>query len=614
MRVKGEGWMVYSAAVFLVTSAAWAEESPAKKRLEEVVVSATRSDVPRHKLTKSVSVVTAEDIRNQRADTALEVLRNVPGVFVRRNGSVGRTTSVVIRGSTADQVLVLVDGVEVASPTTGEFNFAQLPADFIERIEVLRGSSSTLYGSKAIGGVINIVTKRGEGPRSMRYQQEFGTLKTWRETLSTQGEVGPFRYATGITRLDSRGLSTGDDVEQTHVAFTSGWRVADWLDLDVALNNNDSHVGIDKGAFRPDSNRFLEREHLTLSAALKATPVEWWESAVRFLLNDDDLLDVDLQDAGTTNATTKSRINTTRLGMDWVNRFDVGLAGLTTTGFELRNDQGESGSFDKTIFAWAWFLQHQWEPVDRVTLIGGVRHLRHNFFGHETTAETSVSARIPVTETRLRGSFSQGFRAPDLNDLFFSSASSPNFGNPNLQPETSQTFELGVGQDWWSSRVGGEMSWFHTEVDQLIAFTGSGKTLTSVNLNEAEMEGFELEAHVSPRPGLRLSANWTYTDAEQEPSKEELANIPKNVLGLNLDYDFLTRWHANFNGTVVDHRESSGQRVEGYFKLDAALSFQATKYLQVYGRVENLFDRKYTEVLGFPTAGTLFFIGGEVEL
>ncbi|MBI4354403.1 MAG: TonB-dependent receptor, partial [Candidatus Omnitrophica bacterium] len=151
MKVEGRRWKVEVAAVLLMAPTAWADELSSKSRLEEVVVSATRSDVPRHKLTKSVSVVTAEDIRNQRADTALEVLRNVPGVFVRRSGSFGRTTSVVIRGSADDQVLVLIDGVEVASPTLGSFNFAQLPADFIERIEVLRGSSSTLYGSKAIG-------------------------------------------------------------------------------------------------------------------------------------------------------------------------------------------------------------------------------------------------------------------------------------------------------------------------------------------------------------------------------------------------------------------------------------------------------------------------------
>ncbi|OGX17754.1 MAG: hypothetical protein A2105_06375 [Omnitrophica WOR_2 bacterium GWF2_63_9] len=608
------GILLTAYCLLLTANPAWTEERSSTPRLEEVVVSATRSEVPRLKLTKSVSVVTSEDIQAQRADTVLEVLRNVPGVYVRRSGSFGRTTSTVIRGSSDDQVLVLIDGVEAASPTLGSFNFANLPADFIERIEVLRGSASTLYGSKAIGGVINITTKRGEGAPRLRYQQEFGTLRTWRETLSTQGEVGPFRYATGVTRFDSRGLSTGDDVEQTHVAFPGGWRAADGLDLDVALNHNDSRVGIDDGAFSPESNRVIERNHLTLSTTATMTPSEGWESELRFLLNDDDTLDVDLDDPGTTQQPVKDRINTPRLGMDWVNRLDVGPAGLTTTGFELRDDEAESTGFEKTIVTWAWFLQHQWEPIEPLTLLGGVRHLRHNVFGHETTAETSASYRLPATDTRIRGSFSMGFRAPDLNDLFF-----PNFGNSNLVPEESRTFELGLGQDWLNGHLRTEVTLFRTEVDQLIQVgrTASGGS-EAQNLNEVETEGFEVETRWQARPGLDVSVNWTYTDAEEEPSKEELVRVPKHLVGFNLDYDFLARWRLHMDTILVDHREEQRatnrrHRTKGYMKVDAALTFQATERLKLYGRVENLFDRKYVEVLGFPTAGTLFFLGGEIE-
>ncbi len=582
---------------------------------EEVVVTATRASLPKAKVTKSVSVLDAAAIERQHAGTALEVLRNIPGVFVRQSGAVGRTTSVVIRGSTDDQVLVLIDGVEASSPTLGSFNFSTLPADFIERIEVLRGSASTLYGSKAIGGVINIITKRGQGPPRTSYQQEFGTLRTFKETVATQAELGPIRYHIGVARLDSRGLSTGDDVELTHVTAAGTAQLAKWLSVDAALNNNDSHVGIDDGAFLPDPNRFIEREHLVLSTTVRARPIEPWEHELRFSLNDDDTLDVDVGDPGTTQATTKSRINTDRYGMDWLNRLSLGQWGVLTTGFELKDEEAESTGFRKTVFQWAWFLQHQLDVTDRLTLIGGVRNLRHNFFGHETTSEVSASYRVPVTETRLRANFSQGFRAPDLNDLFF-----PNFGNPDLQPEESRSFEAGIGQEWWDGRIGGELTVFHTEADQLIqAVRINATTSQAQNVNEAEMEGFELAAHLEPGFGVHLSGNWTYTDAEEEPSKEELVRIPKHVLGFNLDYDFLKRWRLNLNATVVDHREESRgtnkrERTNGYAKLDGALTFQTTKHFQLYGRVENLLDRHYSEVLGFTAPGTLFFIGGKVEL
>lgn len=601
--------------VMLAAAPGWAGEPG---QLPEVVVTATRSTVPKSKVTKSVSVVSAEQIERQHADTALEVLRNISGVFVRQSGAVGRTTSVVIRGSTDDQVLVLIDGVEASSPTLGSFNWSTLPADFIERIEVLRGSASTLYGSKAIGGVINIITKRGQGPMRTSYQQEFGTLRTFKETVATQAELGPIRYNIGLTRVDSRGLSTGDDVELTHVTAAGAVQLAKWLSVDVALNNNDSHVGIDDGAFLPDPNRFIEREHLVFSTTVKARPLEPWEHELRFSFNDDDTLDVDVRNPGTTAAnqeTTKSRINTDRYGMDWLSRLSLGRWGLSTTGFELKDEEAESTRFDKTVFQWAWFLQHQFDVTDRLTLIGGVRTLRHNFFGHETTSEASASYRIPVTETRLRANFSQGFRAPDLNDLFF-----PNFGNPNLEPEDSESYEAGISQDWWHGRIGGELTVFRTEVNQLIQAVQTGpSTSQAQNINETEMEGFELAAYLDPGFGVHLSGNWTYTDAEEEPSKEELVRIPKHVLGFNLDYDFLTRWRLNLNATVVDHREESRatnkrERTKGYTTLDGSLTFQATKQFQVYGRIENLFDRHYSEVLGFPAPGTLFFIGGKVEL
>ncbi len=586
-----------------------------KTRAEEVVVTATRTDQPRHQLTKSVSFVTGEMIERQRTDATLEVLRTVPGVFIRRSGAAGRTTSAIIRGSSDDQVLVFIDGAEASSPTLGSFNFANLPADFIERIEVLRGSSSTLYGSKAIGGVINITTKRGTGPARTSYLQEFGTLRTFRETLATQGEAGRLGYHLGVNRLDSRGLSTGDDVEQTHVAATSNVELLEQLQWDVALNFGDSHVGIDDGAFRPDPNRFIEREHLVLSTTLTGRPIEAWEQELRLTLNDDDVLDIDLGNPGTTQAFARSRINSTRYGVDWLHRLHLAPIGLTTLGAEIRDEEAEVSSFSKTAFIWAGFLQHQLDPTEHLTLIGGVRQTHHNFFGHETTAEGSASYRIPATGTRLRSSYSQGYRAPDLNDLFF-----PNFGNVNLLPETSDTIEFGVGQAWCDGRFDAELTAFRTEVEQLIQAVRVTPTTTQAqNISQAQMEGVELEGRAELRPDLHLSTHWTYTDAFEEPSGEELTRTPRYVAGVGLDYDFLSRWQLHLEALQVGHTEESvatnrRQRVKHYLVVDGALTFRATDHFQLYGRVENLLDEKYHEVLGFQTPGTLFFIGGKVEM
>ena len=605
-------WVVCAGLMLGGTSEiGWAQPP---SRLEEIVVTATRTGIPKSQLTKSVSVVNAEQIERQHAETVLEVVRNVPGVFVRQSGAIGRTTAVVARGSLANQMLVLVDDVPVNSPTLGSFNFSTLPANFVERVEVLRGSASTLYGSEAIGGVVNVITKRGEGPMRTSYQEEFGTLRTFRETLTTQAAFGPLHYHLGIGRVDSRGLSTGDDVGVTHVSAAGGMQFAKWLGLDVALNNNNSRVGIDDGAFLPDPNRLLTREELMLSTTLKASLIDPWQQELRFLYHDDDTADIDPPDAGTTQTNSETRINTDRYGMDWIHHVNLGSAGVSTTGFQWKDDTAES-RFKNTVKQWGWFFQHQLNLIDRLTLIGGVRLSRHTLFGEATTSEASVSYRIPVTETRLRGNFSTGFRAPTLNDLFF-----PNFGNPDLAPEKSRTFEVGVGQDWWEGRVGGDVTWYVTKIEDLIQSVRLTSTTSQAqNTTQARMTGVELETHMEPVPGLRFSGTWTYTDAIDKSTKDKLVRIPASLLGLNVDYDFLERWRLNLHTTLVSHQEESvgtnnRQRVKQYGRVDGSLSFQATKNLQVYGRIENLLDRHYSEVLGFPAPGTLFFIGGKVEL
>lgn len=612
MRVRWSvGWIMYAGlALCGASETGWAEPV---SRVNEVVVTATRTSVPKKRLTKSVSVITADDIERRCVNTVQDVLRDVPGTFVRQSGAIGRTTSVAIRGSLDKQVLVLVDDVPVNSSTLGNFNFSTLPTQGVERVEVLRGSSSTLYGSDAIGGVVNIITKRGEGPMKTTYQQEFGTLRTFRETFTNQASSGPFHYNAGIGRVDSRGLSAGDRVRVTHISAAGGFDVSDQFGLDVSLNNNNSRVGIDDGSFRPDPNRMTTREELIFSTTLNASLLQPWQQELRFLYHNDETSDIDPPDPGTSQANVDSRINTDRYGIDWIHHVDVGSWGLSMTGFQWKDDAAES-RFKSTIKQWAWFIQHQAEPIDRLTLVGGTRLSYHSLFGETTTSEASCSYRVPVTETRLRGNFSTGFRAPTLNDLLF-----PNFGNPDLNPEKSRTFELGIGQDWWQERLGAEITWYTTRVNELIqAVSVTQTTSQAQNVSRARITGVELETHLDLGAGFHFIGSWTYTNAVDLVSKDKLVRIPATTASFTVEYEFLTRWRLNVHELFVSHQEegvstNQRQRVKAYYRTDGVVAFQATPALEVYGRIENLFNRHYSEVLGFPAPGTQFFIGGKAE-
>ncbi|MBN1586214.1 MAG: TonB-dependent receptor [Candidatus Omnitrophica bacterium] len=578
-------------------------------QLEPLVVSATRTPQERSKLTRAVSLITAEDIEKMQVQSAVEVLRNVPGVFVRRTGGIARTTSISLRGAGTDQTLILLDGMDVGSPTLGDADLAALPAEIIESVEVLRGSASTLYGSKAIAGVISIRTKRG-GPVRTAAKLEYGTHNTSNATVATYGEFGAVRYGLSYDRLDSDGLSAGDDVEVNNLSTAGSVEVIRGTDIDYTFNYNDSRVGSDDGPFLPDPNAYLESEKLVASAGVVSQPLEelGWTAELRISHSGDDSLYADPQNPGTAELDFSSIVETDRYGFDFINRFDFGRAGFLTVGYEFRWDKGKTDMFNREIKRNEGFIHHQWDPLENLTLVAGVREADHSTSGRETLPEVSASLRIPETGTRARVSYSEGYRSPDLNDLYW-----PNFGNPNLRPEKSKTMELGLAQDWERGKAGAELSLFRTDVEDLIQFAFAGGNFQSTNVDDSELQGIEIEGFFKPFRGLRLSANYTYLDARERPSDRALVRVPKNQIGFGLDYEFWNKWQFNLDGTVVGRRLSSNQTDwnKSYFKLDGALTYQMTKNFDIYGRIDNLLDKDYDEVLGYPAPGAMFFIGGK---
>jgi len=223
-----------------------------EESLPPVVVTATRTETPQQDVTTSISVITTKDIEAQHAETVLEALRNVPGVDVVQSGSRGTTTSIFIRGSNSDQVLVLIDGVEVNSTTLGAFNFAHLTTDNIDRIEVLRGAGGTLYGSQAIGGVINIITKKGQGPMELSTSAEGGNWSTHREGLALSGGADKLGYSLSVSRLGTNGFHRfNDDYRNLSSSARLDYKLTD----DTNVKGIFHFVKTDLGLF--NSNNFL---------------------------------------------------------------------------------------------------------------------------------------------------------------------------------------------------------------------------------------------------------------------------------------------------------------------------------------------------------------------
>lgn len=584
-----------------------AEES---SRMNEVVVTATKAKTPQKQVTRAVSVVSGEGMGEKKGGFLMDGLRSVPGTFVRRSGGFGRTTSLIIRGSSASQVHVTLDGARVGSTTTGTFDFNQVASDNLERVEILRGPNSVLYGADAVGGVVNLETRRGEGPLSGSYTQEVGSWDTWREAAQMQGAVGPWHLSGGISRPDTQGLSENDEYQTTNISTRVGYDFGPDHTLDVTVRNILSIVGIDDGAFRPDPNR-KNRERQTIGSVRWNSPVTpWWSQSVRLSTQIANLIDNDPSDrAG--NANTLFKLDTERYGAEWRNRFTPVEWNAVTLGVEFEDREADNRRFSKAQNTRASYLQNQWNPTEALTVLTGARWFRESSFGADTVLDSSLAYFFAPIGIKFRGGYAQGFRAPTLNELFF-----PNFGNPNLQAENSETIEAGVEQVIFDDLLEWSATFFRTNYENLIQFVSVGGATLPINVGKARTDGVELETKLGPWNHWSLEGSYTHLAHGSRPSGEELLRIPNNTFGTGLSFA-PAQWEVRLDGLLVGSREESvtggRNKQEGYFKLDFYGKYQFKDWLRGFVRVENLTNRNYREILGFDAPGLTATVGMTVE-
>jgi vitamin B12 transporter len=610
-------------------------EPTSTETLPPLVVTATRTEVPLNQLTTSLTVITAEEIRERQAELVSEVLRDVAGVNVVQTGSMGTATSVFIRGSASNQVLVLIDGVEINSTTTGAYDFANLTTESIERIEVLRGAGGTLYGSQAIGGVINIITKRGQGPLDVGVSAQGGNGWTNRQVATIRGGVGDLGYAFSVGRLASDGFrSVNDDYRNLSTSAR----------LDYQLTENANLKGIfhfiksDGGLF--NNNNFASQPDPNARQATTqyVTKLEWEQKILRnwdyrvsgsmFKENDKFSDDVDACvffgfpcDSPTTDRfrplITTGEFQTNYRFEDW---------STTTFGTQYnRRSARTSGGIDEAVGNMGYYLQQQFQFFDRrLIAIPGIRLDDNQEFGSAWTPSFSAAYFFKEIGTKLKGGYAKGFRAPTLNELFFPPAfGCPAFGNPDLGPERSWEINFGVEQNLLAERIKIGGNYFHREVKDLIeASLIPGNPLGCVraeNVGRARFDGVELTLGIKLFEGLTLNANYTYLD--WDTADGILRRRPHNSGNVILNYlqDALNvNLIVNIVGRRDDFRAASpfGDTVTaGYGTVDLASSYKLpwrmplVKELSLIGKIQNLFNKKYDQADGFRAPPLNFLLG-----
>jgi len=577
---------------------------------------------PLETISSSVTVITQEEIERQKAQTVVEVLRSVPGLHLSKFGGPGRQVNVFLRGGNANQTLVLIDGVQVNSPTSGDFNFTNLTTENIERIEILRGPQSTLYGSDAMAGVINIITQKGAPKPKLDSWFEFGTLRTFYEGQNFSGSWKNMSLTSSWSRLDTEGLGENDAWEDTSVTNKFNVDFTEDLSAEFFYRYTNALVGIDDGAFVQDPNRHSKSRQNTTGTTLTHRPFEWWEHKLKGSFFHDMLFSFDPRNPGATGADPESRfkLDTDVYTLDWQHDFSLGEHDTFTLGYEFEHARSNNKTFDKIIRNHGWYLQNLLELWERVYFTAGIRFEDNSAFGFDVNPKVGFAYLHKETSTKLKANFGTAFRTPTLNQLFF-----PNFGDPTLQPEESIGFDLGLEQSIFSEKVSLGATYFYNYYTELIESRPRPELANrslATNAGKSRMSGVELEGVLRPFPDMEFKIFYTFLEAETIARREPLIRRPKHSGGLNFDWRLSDRLTWNVNLTLFDERYDSSfargrptrEIVPNFSKLDTTLTFDVTPYLAVYLRIENLADDDDDENIGFDSPGTQFFGGVKLKL
>lgn len=651
-------FILFAVTVLLPAERVWADQTQAASAKDEqmaedtkesgntqydlgsVIVSATKTDIYQGEIGSSTTVITSADIKKTGKRSVQAVLRDIPGLAVAQAGAQGGTASVYLRGAGAGQTLVMIDGVEVNDPITtdGSFDFGNLLTDNIERIEIVRGPQSTLYGSDAMAGIINIITKKGTGRLQVEGSFEGGSHGTFTEYIGLGGAaVDKFDYYLSATRLDSSGVSKAyngsenDPYHNTSLSTKLGYKILDNAKLSLAVNYVDAVTGLDYAANVDADNYTSWSKDLSTKFAFDQSINSWWAHTLSFYYHDirrKDREDWNRWPSVYSSNTIADWYKGNNKKVEWQHNVSPVKWNIFTAGFEYEDESGssyyESSSaafgFSSTkqdrlsIDNYGYYFQDQLKIWDKLFITPGIRVDDHELFGTKTTYKVSAACLIGQTSTRLKANWGTGFKSPTLYQLYNAA-----YGNTNLKPEESRSYDLGFEQSFFKDKVCFDFTYFHNDFKSLIDWVMTDPMTWAghyYNVDKAMTNGYEVGAMVRPLESLAFGANYTYTGTRDKSTGFTLARRPANQSNFDVDWGFLPGANLNFGMNYVGSRRDSDYNAvkdKAYALFRMAASYDLMKNIQVFARIENLFDKNYQEVYGYGTLGRSYYAGFKGE-
>ena len=562
-----------------------------------LVVSATLEPEPAPEVAATVDVVESAEIELRQSDLVLDLLRTLPGLAVTQSGSPGKVASLFTRGTSSAHTLVLLDGVVLNDPVLGAFDWATPAPEGLERVEVARGPYSALWGSAAVGGVVQLVT-RTPAAATWNARLEAGSHDLLRGGISAAAPLGPIGFDLSGSVRRGEGELDNDFFDGEQGQLRADWRPTDALRVGLLGRATDARIGLPFDFFGTPSPA---REQAS-DATLFALPVDWTRGDWRVEAHAAQVeTDLELSDPNDPFAASDNHAEREqgRALLTW----NPSASFWVGAGFERQRETASTGgAFGPGLEGArqttdAWFAQAAWSG-ERARIEGGVRRDDHSAFGSETSARGGVVISLGE-RWRARASYGESFRAPSLGDLFF-----PFFGNPDLRPERGESAELGIEGELGSVRA--RLTGFRNDLDDLIQF--DPVLFLPFNIGRARTEGIEASLETRSE-GWRGRLDATWLDAEDRETGAPLPRRPEWSASL-VAFHTAERWDGGATVRYVGEREDIGRvPLASYATVDFAGSWQALAWLAPYARVENAFDRDYEEAAGFPAPGRSWALG-----
>jgi vitamin B12 transporter len=576
---------------------------------DDLVVTANRVETEAAQLGSTVTVITAEEIERKQATTVAQLLRDVPGLSVSNTGGAGRATAVRIRGAESYHTKVIVDGVDLSDPSSSQpqYDFGHLLTSDIERVEVVRGPQSLLYGGEAMGGVINIITKRGSGAPKITALAEVGSNHSYTGSVGLRGSQDRVSYAMTATHLQTDGISAaekrngnGENDPYWNQTLTGrlGVRLTDTWSVDFNGRLMRSQVDYDSwsGSAAADSDDQMDKTERSGRLATEFTILNGHlTNQFAYAVSETE------RDIGVGKRQTSFFDGETQ-SWEYQGTGRISENHTVVFGAEAKTEETTQDSIIRDVSTNSAYADYQFSPIDSLYLTVGSRLDDHEAYGTHTTWRSTAAYLIDATQTRLHGSYGTGFRAPSLYELYH-----PTWGTPSLRPEESRGWDVGVEQTFLDGAASVDVTWFDNRLKDLIQWSMAGYT----NIASTRAQGVEVSGQWALSEAWQVDGSYTFTNSRNNATGIVLARRPKHQgqasVSWRLRNDLSTTATVHAVGNQYD--SATGNTVGGYGTVDLSAAYDVTEDVQLFGRVENIADKQYQEVDTYGTPGRTAYLG-----